>query len=139
LLSVGLKKNITMKYAFSKTLHEDYDQLITRLEAALKTIGFGIVSTIKIDKTLKEKLDADFKRYTILGACNPHFALAALNLEEQLGVLLPCNVVVIDQGNGKVDVAAMDPAALIQQLGNEKLSQLADEIARQLKTLIERL
>ncbi|MBU1368642.1 MAG: DUF302 domain-containing protein [Bacteroidetes bacterium] len=128
-----------MKYAFSKTLHEDYDQLITRLEAALKTIGFGIVSTIKIDKTLKEKLDADFKRYTILGACNPHFALAALNLEEQLGVLLPCNVVVIDQGNGKVDVAAMDPAALIQQLGNEKLSQLADEIARQLKTLIERL
>ncbi|HOI32995.1 MAG: DUF302 domain-containing protein [Bacteroidales bacterium] len=128
-----------MKYAFSKTLNEDYDQLITRLEAALKNIGFGIVTTIYMDKTFKEKLGLDFKRYTILGACNPHFAIKALSLEEQLGVLLPCNVVVIDQGKGNVEVAAMDPAEMIKQLGNERLTKLACEISEKLKALIQEL
>jgi len=128
-----------MQYAFSKTLNEDYDQLIARLEAALKAIGFGIVSTIKMDKTFKEKLGLDYKRYTILGACNPHFAIEALRLEEQLGVLLPCNVVIIDQGKGDVEAAAMDPAAMIKPLGNERLTEIAIEISEKLKTLIQEL
>lgn len=128
-----------MKYAFSKTLNEDYDQLITRLEAALKNIGFGIVSTIHLDKTFKEKLGVDYKRYTILGACNPNFAIEALGLEEQLGVLLPCNVVVIEQAEGKVEVAAMDPAEIIKQIGNERLTEIACKISEKLNVLIQDL
>ncbi|MDD3637974.1 MAG: DUF302 domain-containing protein [Bacteroidales bacterium] len=128
-----------MKYAFSKTLNEDYDQLITRLEAALKNIGFGIVSTIHLDKTFKEKLGVDYKRYTILGACNPNFAFEALGLEEQLGVLLPCNVVVIEQAEGKVEVAAMDPAEIIKQIGNERLTEIACKISEKLNVLIQDL
>jgi uncharacterized protein (DUF302 family) len=128
-----------MQYTFSKTLNEDYDQLITRLEAALKNIGFGIVSTIQMDKTFKEKLGVDYKRYTILGACNPKFALEALGLEEQLGVLLPCNIVVIDQADGKVEVAAMDPAEIIKQIGNEKLTEIACEISEKLNALVQNL
>ncbi|MGE4541958.1 MAG: DUF302 domain-containing protein [Bacteroidales bacterium] len=128
-----------MKYAFSKTLNEDYDQLITRLEAALKNIGFGIVSTIHLDKTFKEKLGVDYKRYTILGACNPNFAIEALGLEEQLGVLLPCNVVVIEQAEGKVEVAGMDPAEIIKQIGNERLTEIACKISEKLNVLIQDL
>ncbi|HPE43078.1 MAG TPA: DUF302 domain-containing protein [Bacteroidales bacterium] len=128
-----------MKYAFSKTLNEDYDQLITRLEAALKNIGFGIVSTIHLDKTFKEKLGVDYKRYTILGACNPNFAFEVLGLEEQLGVLLPCNVVVIEQAEGKVEVAAMDPAEIIKQIGNERLTEIACKISEKLNVLIQDL
>ncbi|MDY0086535.1 MAG: DUF302 domain-containing protein [Bacteroidales bacterium] len=128
-----------MKYAFSKTLNEDYDQLITRLEAALKNIGFGIVSTIHLDKTFKEKLGVDYKRYTILGACNPNFAIEVLGLEEQLGVLLPCNVVVIEQAEGKVEVAAMDPAEIIKQIGNERLTEIACKISEKLNVLIQDL
>ena len=128
-----------MKYAFSKTLNEDYDQLITRLEAALKNIGFGIVSTIQMDKTFKEKLGVDYKRYTILGACNPNFAFEVLGLEEQLGVLLPCNVVVIEQAEGKVEVAAMDPAEIIKQIGNERLTEIACKISEKLNVLIQDL
>jgi len=128
-----------MKYAFSKTLNEDYDQLITRLEAALKNIGFGIVSTIHLDKTFKEKLGVDYKRYTILGACNPYFAFEVLGLEEQLGVLLPCNVVVIEQAEGKVEVAAMDPAEIIKQIGNERLTEIACKISEKLNVLIQDL
>lgn len=128
-----------MKYAFSKTLNEDYDQLITRLEAALKNIGFGIVSTIHLDKTFKEKLGVDYKRYTILGACNPNFAFEVLGLEEQLGVLLPCNVVVIEQAEGKVEVAAMDPAEIIKQIGNDRLTEIACKISEKLNVLIQDL
>ncbi len=128
-----------MKYAFSKILNEDYDQLILRLEAALKNIGFGIVSTIQMDKTFKEKLGVDYKRYTILGACNPNFAFEVLGLEEQLGVLLPCNVVVIEQAEGKVEVAAMDPAEMIKQLGNERLTEIACKISEKLNALIQDL
>jgi uncharacterized protein (DUF302 family) len=95
-------------------LNEGYDHLITGLEAALKNIGFGFVSTIDMDSAFKEKIGIDYKRYTILGACNPNFALEALGLEEQPGVLLPCNLEVIDQAGGKVEVAIVDPAEMMQ-------------------------
>ncbi|MCK9452269.1 MAG: DUF302 domain-containing protein [Bacteroidales bacterium] len=128
-----------MKYAITKTFNEDYDQLKNRTIEALKTIGFGILSTIEVDKVLKDRIGADFKRYTILGACNPHFAFEALQLEEHLGVLLPCNVVIIDKGNGQTELAAMEPAVMIANIGNEKLTQIAQEISTKLEKLIDSL
>jgi len=128
-----------MKYAITKTFTEDYDQLKSRTIEALKTIGFGVLSTIEVDKVLKDRIGADFKRYTILGACNPHFAFEALQLEEHLGVLLPCNVVIIDKGNGQTELAAMEPAVMIANIGNEKLTQIAQEISTKLETLIDSL
>ncbi len=128
-----------MKYTITKTFNEDYDQLKTRTIEALKTIGFGVLSTIEVDKVLKDRIGADFKRYTILGACNPHFAFDALQLEEHLGVLLPCNVVIIDKGNGQTELAAMEPAGVIASIGNEKLTKLAREISLKLEELIDSL
>ncbi|MBZ0241992.1 MAG: DUF302 domain-containing protein [Bacteroidales bacterium] len=128
-----------MKYAITKTFNEDYDQLKNRTIEALKTIGFGILSTVEVDKVLKDRIGADFKRYTILGACNPHFAFEALQLEEHLGVLLPCNVVIIDKGNGQTELAAMEPAVMIANIGNEKLTQIAQEISTKLEKLIDSL
>lgn len=128
-----------MKYAITKTFTEDYDQLKNRTIEALKTIGFGVLSTIEVDKVLKDRIGADFKRYTILGACNPHFAFEALQLEEHLGVLLPCNVVIIDKGNGQTELAAMEPAVMIANIGNEKLTQIAQEISTKLEKLIDSL
>jgi len=128
-----------MKYAITKTFTEDYDQLKNRAIEALKTIGFGILTTIEVDKVLKERIGADFKRYTILGACNPNFAFEALQLEEHLGVLLPCNVVIIDKGNGQTELAAMEPAGVIATIGNEKLTKLAQEVSSQLIKVINSL
>ena len=94
-----------MKYFTSKTLYGEFDAVIEKVTAALKEIGFGIITIIDVKATLKEKIDVDFKPYTILGACNPHFANKALRMEDKLGVILPCNVVVIDQGGGTIEVA----------------------------------
>lgn len=128
-----------MKYTITKTFTEDFDQLKNRTIEALKTIGFGVLTTIEVDKVLKDRIGADFKRYTILGACNPHFAFDALQLEEHLGVLLPCNVVIIDKGNGQTELAAMEPAGVIALIGNEKLTKLAREISLKLEELIDSL
>ena len=128
-----------MKYTITKTFNEDYDQLKNRTIEALKTIGFGVLTTIEVDKVLKDRINADFKRYTILGACNPHFAFEALQMEEHLGALLPCNVVIIDQGNGQTELAAMEPAGMIASIGNEKLTQLAQEISSKMEKLIDSL
>jgi len=88
---------------------------------------------------LKEKIGVDFKPYTILGACNPTFAHEALKLEDKLGVILPCNVVVIDQGNGLIEVAAMEPMAMMEGIGNEKLTALATEVAKKMEGVISSL
>jgi uncharacterized protein (DUF302 family) len=128
-----------MNYTIAKTFNEDYDLLKNRTIEGLKTIGFGILTTIEVDKVLKEKIGADFKRYTILGACNPHFAHEALQLEEHLGALLPCNVVIIDKGNGQTEIAAMEPAGMIAPIGNEKLTQLAQEISSKMEKLLDSL
>jgi uncharacterized protein (DUF302 family) len=125
-----------MRYFISKTITGEFDQVKEQVTAALKEIGFGIISLIEVDKTLKEKIGADFKRYTILGACNPHFAHKALQLEDKLGVLLPCNVLVIDQGEGKIEVAAMEPMAMMQSIKNEQLTALTLEITTKMEKLI---
>lgn len=128
-----------MNYFFSKTINGQFDAVVQQVTAALKEIGFGIITTIDVKATLKEKIDADFKPYTILGACNPHFANKALRLEDKLGVILPCNVVVIDQGDGKIEIAAMEPLGMIQAIGNDQLTELAADISKRIGAVVEAL
>jgi uncharacterized protein (DUF302 family) len=128
-----------MNYFISKTINGEFDAVIQQVTAALKEIGFGIITTIDVKATLKEKIDADFKPYTILGACNPHFANKALRLEDKLGVILPCNVVVIDQGNGEIEVAALEPLGMIQSIGNDQLTELAADISKRIGAVVEGL
>ncbi|MBS4056038.1 MAG: DUF302 domain-containing protein [Bacteroidetes bacterium] len=128
-----------MNYYTSKTITGEYQAVIDQVTTGLKEIGFGVLTTIDVRKTLKEKIDVDFKPYVILGACNPHFASKALLLEDKLGVLLPCNVLVIDQGDGLIEVAAMDASAMIGALGNEKLTNLALEVSQRMEKMISSL
>jgi uncharacterized protein (DUF302 family) len=128
-----------MQYFISKTIEGQFDETIDRVTESLKKYGFGVLTTIQVHKTLKEKIDADFKPYTILGACNPQFANKALRVEDKLGVLLPCNVVVIDQGNGQIEVAAMEAKLMMQSVGNEELYPLAQEVSSMLEQMIKGL
>lgn len=128
-----------MHYYNSKTIRGDFDETIDKVTEGLKTIGFGLVSVINVSATLKEKINDNFKPYIILGACNPHFASKALRLEDKLGVLLPCNVVIIDQGEGQIEVAAMEPLEMIAAMGNEELTALAVEISSRMKAFIQSL
>lgn len=128
-----------MHYYISKVIQGDFDQTIEMVTQGLKSIGFGLVSVINVSATLKEKINDDFKPYIILGACNPHFASKALRIEDKLGVLLPCNVVIIDQGKGRIEVAAMEPLEMIAAMGNEELTALAGEVSARMKGFIESL
>ena len=103
-----------MSYYMAATLQVPFDEAIARTEAALKTEGFGVLTRIDVSQTLKAKIDVDFRPYVILGACNPALAHEALNLEDKVGTMLPCNVVVQQFGDGRVEVAAIDPVASMQ-------------------------
>lgn len=129
-----------MSYYFSKILkNKSFDEAITLTAAELKKEGFGILTEISIDKTLKSKIDVDFKKYTILGACNPQFAYEALKSEDKIGVFLPCNFIVEAHENGEIEVSAVDPIASMSAVKNEKLGELAIEIQAKLKRVIENL
>ena len=129
-----------MSYYFSKILkNKTFDEAITLTTAELKKEGFGILTEISIDKTLKSKIDVDFKKYTILGACNPQFAFEALKSEDKIGVFLPCNFVVEAHENGDIEVSAVDPIASMSSVKNEKLVELAVEIQAKLKRVIQNL
>jgi uncharacterized protein (DUF302 family) len=125
-----------MSYFISKTIEGQFDEVIERVTNELKFIGFGVLTVIDVKKTLKMKINDDFKPYTILGACNPHFASKALRLEDKLGVVLPCNVVVIEQAPNRIEVAAIDPIAMMAGIGNEKLDKLAKEVSCKLEKMI---
>lgn len=128
-----------MKYFFSKILAEDFDTVIQKVSGALKSEGFGILTEVDIKDTLKKKIDVDFKKYRILGACNPPLAYKALSAEDKIGLMLPCNVVVIEQENGKTEVAAIDPVASMQAVENESLMDTATEVRNKLQKVIESL
>jgi uncharacterized protein (DUF302 family) len=128
-----------MEYYFSKTLDTSFDEAVQRTTEALKTEGFGIISEINIHEKLKEKLGVDYKKYRILGACNPGYAHKALLLEDKIGTMLPCNVVVIDQGNGKTEVSAVNPFASMMAIQNNELESIALEVTGKLKRVIESL
>jgi uncharacterized protein (DUF302 family) len=128
-----------MKYYFSKTIAESFDNAIQKVTEALKAEGFGILTEIDIKATLKKKLDVDFYNYKILGACNPPFAYKALLAEDKIGVILPCNVIVQEKVAGQVEVSAVDPAASMQAIENEELADIATEIRARLQKVIEQL
>ncbi len=124
-------------YGFSKVVPMSYNEALEKVTEELKKEGFGILTEIDVKETLKKKLDVDFKSYKILGACNPPFAYKALQAEEQIGLLLPCNVVVYVNDKGETVVAAMDPVAAMQAVKNEVLADVANEIQQRLKRVIE--
>jgi len=126
-----------MSYYFSKTISATFDEAVKSVTNGLKEQGFGILTEIDVKKTLKKKLDADFRRYVILGACNPPFAHKALHVEDKIGTLLPCNVIVQDKIDGSVEVAAIDPVASMQAIDNAELHEVAEIISKKLRTVIE--
>ena len=128
-----------MGYYFSKTLPAGFDEAVKRTTDALKREGFGIITEIDVKKTMKEKIGADFRNYRILGACNPKLAHEALQLEDKVGTMLPCNVVVQDAGGGKTEVAAIDPVASMQAIDNPKLREAASQVQGMLRKVIDSL
>ena len=128
-----------MEYYFSATLHTDFDDAVVKVTEALKTEGFGIITEIDMQAKLKEKLGVNFKKYTILGACNPAIAYKALQAEEKVGTMLPCNIVVIDKENGTTEVAAVHPLASMMAIQNPALEPLAKEVTEKLKRVISLL
>jgi len=127
-----------MSYYFSTTLQTTFSGALDRTRRALQSEGFGVISEIDIQKTLKEKIGADFRPYTILGACNPVLAYEALRMEDKVGAMLPCNVVVQESSDG-VEVAAIDPVASMQAIPNQELARKATLVAAKLKNVIEML
>jgi len=123
-------------YGIEKRLSISYDEAVEKVTATLKDEGFGVLTTIDVKATLKAKLDADFKRYVILGACNPKLAYQALTSENDVGLLLPCNVVVYEADGGSV-VAAIDPEAMLSVTGRDDLKPLANEVKTRLARAIE--
>ena len=128
-----------MEYYFSKTLDVSFDEAVKVTTEALKSEGFGVISEINMHEKLKEKLGVDFKRYKILGACNPPLAYKALQAEEKIGTMLPCNVLVIEQGQNKIEIAAVNPVASMQAITNPSLGDVALEVTNKLKRVIDNL
>lgn len=128
-----------MNYSYSAMVKGEFEEVIERVTEELKKDGFGVLTQIDVTKTLKEKIDVDFKKYRILGACNPHFAHKALTHEEKIGVMLPCNVIVVEAGEGNFEVTAVSPMASMQAVGNEELGAIALEVEEKLKSVINRL
>ena len=128
-----------MSYYFAKVLDSDVDEAVARVTDALKVEGFGVLTTIDVQATLKSKLGVDFPAYRILGACNPTLAHEALQIEDKVGTMLPCNVVVHSLVDGRTEVAAIDPVASMQAIPNEQLREAADQVHGKLQRVIESL
>ncbi len=127
-------------YYFSKTLKLSFEETTTKVKEALKAQGFGIISEIDMDVKLKEKLDdVDLKPYRILGACNPEYAYQSIQKEENIGLFLPCKVLIKDLGNGKTEVVMVNPAALLSATGNNKLDKIGKEVSKKFKDALKSL
>ena len=128
-----------MKYYITKKIDATFEQAIDEVKEALAIQGFGVLSEINIHEKLKEKLDVDFRRYTILGACNPVYAYKALQIEDKIGTMLPCNVVIQELSKNEIEVSAIDPIASMMAIENPKLAKIAGEIKHKLERVIESL
>ena len=128
-----------MGYYFAKLLATSFDEGVSRVTDALKNEGFGIITEIDLRETFKRKLGVDFRRYRILGACNPKLAYDALELEDKVGTMLPCNVIVQELKPGQVEVAAIDPVASMQAIGNAALAEKAQKVRSKLQKAIQSL
>ena len=126
-----------MSYYFSKEIDLSFEDAIARVTEELKKEGFGVLTEIDVKATLKKKLDADFRNYRILGACNPPLAHQALEAEPHIGLMLPCNVVVQEGENGGTIISAIDPVASMQAVENEALGQVAEQVRAKLQKVIE--
>jgi len=128
-----------VSYHFSKSLNLPFDQAVARVIEALKGEGFGILTDIDVKATLKAKLGEDFRPYRILGACNPGLAHRALQLEDKIGTMLPCNVIVQEREGGGVEVSAVDPVASMRAIENPGLAKVANEVQAKLKSVVDSL
>lgn len=128
-----------MSYHFSRTVEGPFAQVVERVKAGLKEQGFGVLTEVDVQKTLKEKLGTDFRRYHILGACNPSLAFRALQLEDKIGTMLPCNVIIQEHSAGHVEVSAVDPVASMQAVGNADLTNVATAVQTKLKAVMDKL
>ena len=127
------------EYAFSTALEASYEEAVSRVIEVLKEEGFGVLTEIDVKATLKNKLDVDFRKYLILGACNPSYAYRSLQADLNVGLLLPCNVIIYETDDGKVYVSAIDPVAALAVIKNEELKKTAQEVSEKLKRAIDRL
>ena len=128
-----------MKYYFNKTIEGSFDEVYQRTLEALKKEGFGVLTEIDVKETLKKKLDVDFRKYKILGACNPSFAYKALQTEDKIGIMLPCNVIVQEITEDEIEVAAVDPLASMQAIHNPNLEGIAIQVQEKLEKVIQNL
>ena len=128
----------TMQYGFSKTIDLSFENAIEKVTGELKKEGFGVLTTIDVKETLKKKINVDFKKYTILGACNPPLAHKALQAEEEIGLLLPCNVIVYEKDD-KTAVSVFNPGLMSSVVDNENLKPVADEVQEKLKRVLNNI
>jgi len=128
-----------MTYYISKTVDRPFEAVVADITARLKEQGFGLLTDIDVQATVRSKTGAEMKKYRILGACNPRFAHAALQIEDKLGVLLPCNVIVRETADEKVEVAGVDPVAAMERTGNPALRPTAEEVRRRLANAISQI
>ena len=128
-----------MEYYFSTRLRMDFDTANARVTEELGKEGFGVVTKLDLQEKFREKLGKEFRKYTILGACNPGYAFKALQVEEKIGTMLPCNILVIDREDGSIEVAAVNPVASMMAIENKDLAGLADDITNRLKHVIAHL
>lgn len=128
-----------MKYYITRKIKSDFDKAVTKVTEELKKEGFGVLTQIDVQETLKKKLDVDFRKYLILGACNPEFAYRALQAEDKIGTMLPCNVILEEKKNDYVEVSAIDPKASMQAVENETLGMIASEIQHKLTKVLNQL
>ena len=128
---------MSTSYGYSKTLDVSFDEALSKVPEALKTEGFGVLTEIDVKQTLKKKLDVDFRRYTILGACNPPLAHKALQNDLFLGLLLPCNVVVYEDDNGKVAVSFINPKEMFKVVDNPDVQGIAEEVDAKMRRALD--
>jgi uncharacterized protein (DUF302 family) len=128
-----------MAYYFSKTLSTSFDEAVEKVTAALSAEGFGVISEVDLHEKIKYKLGVDFKKYRILGACNPAYSYRALQAEDKVGVMLPCNVLVIEQGENEIEIAAVNPTDAMMAVHNDVVAEVAAKVGEHLQKALERL
>ena len=128
-----------MTYYYAKTVARPFDEVVAATRQALGDEGFGVITEIDVRQTMKAKIGEDFRLYTILGACNPRMAFEVLQLENKVGIMLPCNVIVQDAGGGRTEVAAVDPVASMASIANHALLEKASVIGASLRAAVDRI
>lgn len=128
-----------MEYCFTKVTSLGYEQALIKVQEELQKEGFGILTEIDVQATLKKKMDVNFRKYKILGACNPGFAHQALQVESRIGTMLPCNVIVQEREDGSIEVSAINPLASMKAVANPQLEKIANQVAAKLEGVVSRM